>query len=216
MAKPSAAKKIPLARARAAMIAAQELDGTAGGSIASVLERTGFVRTLGGVEAYLAVRARLPKLRRADLDAAAEKGDVQVVPAVRGCMYLVGRAHVPLCLRLADRLSSGRAEKEQAKAGIRKGEVESVSRLVLDTLKAQGPMTTDTLRRALPAGSVRSLGEAGKKVGLSSPLPPALRRLEFEGAIERRTETGRLDTERYVWRRAGKDPFKGAKLPDDT
>ncbi|MEL7059139.1 MAG: crosslink repair DNA glycosylase YcaQ family protein, partial [Acidobacteriota bacterium] len=50
--------------------------------------------------------------------------------------------------------------------------------------------------------AVRSLGEVGKKVGLSSTLPPTLRRLEFAGRIERRLEDDRLDHERYRWQRA--------------
>jgi hypothetical protein len=198
--------KLTMEQARRAMIAAQSLGG--GGTIGDVLERTGFVRTLGGADVYLAVRARIPSLRRVDLDLAAENGDVAVIPAVRGCMYLVPRAHVPLALRVAELLSRSRAEKEQAKAGIKPGEVESVGEAVLSAL-GTASLSTDALRKALPAGTVRGLGEAGKKVGISSPLPPALRRLEFSGAIERRPEGGRLDTERYVWRRTKKSPLTG-------
>src|SRR5262249_21937633 len=45
----------------------------------------------------------------------------------------------------------------------------------------------------------------GKKVGLSSPLPLALRLLEFAGKIERTLDGGKLDSERYLWRKtAGK------------
>ena len=62
----------------------------------------------------------------------------------------------------------------------------------------------DALRKAFK-GDIPSFGDAGKKVGLSSPLPLALRLLEFAGKIERTLDGGRLDTERYLWRRtAGK------------
>jgi len=54
---------------------------------------------------------------------------------------------------------------------------------------------------------VRSLGEKGKKLGLSSTLPPALRTLEFEGRIERTLEGGRLDSERYLWRLPARERF---------
>jgi hypothetical protein len=199
--------KLTSEQARRAMVAAQSLG--AGGTITDVLERTGFVRTLGGIDVYLALRARIPTLARADLDVAAANGEVQIVPAVRGCMYLVPRAHVPLALRVAELLSSGRAEREHAKAGIRPGEVDELGHAVLEALGARS-LSTDAVRKALPEGAVRSLGPAGKKVGVSSPLPAALRRLEFSGAIERRPEGGRLDTERYVWRRTQRNPVKGA------
>jgi hypothetical protein len=174
--------------------------GSAG--VAAVLERTGFVRTLGGVEAYLALFARLPGLRSEDVHAAVTTRAAQVVPAVRGCMYLVAARHVPLCLRVADRLSRARDEREHVKAAIRPGELADVGRAVIDLLRSRGPLTTDALRRTLPEGTVRSLGEAGKKIGLSSTLPPALRRLEFDGLIEREVDGGRLDSERYTWREA--------------
>jgi hypothetical protein len=51
----------------------------------------------------------------------------------------------------------------------------------------------------------RSFGERGKKVGLSSPLPVAVRDLEMRGVIERTLEGGRLDTDRYLWRLAHVD-----------
>lgn len=206
---------LSLDRARRAFLAAQGLAGEPGAGLLPTLERTGFVRTMGGVDVYLAARARVPGLSRADLDGAVERGEVQVVPAVRGCMYLVPRRHVAVCLRVADLLSRGRDEREHQKAGIRPGEVEEVAQAVLAALGAKGPLTTDAVRRALPEGTVRSLGEAGKKIGISSPLPPALRLLEFQGKVERTSENGRLDTERYLWRAAKQSPFEGVRLPEE-
>jgi hypothetical protein len=154
-------------------------------------------------------------MSRADLDGVVECQQAQVVPAARGCMYLVPRRDVPLALRVAGLLSRTRDERDQEKAGIRPGEVEEVAKAVLATLRECGPLTTDGLRKALPAGTVRSLGEQGKKVGTSSPLPGALRRLEFEGSVERTLENRRLDSERYLWRAAAVSPFEGVRLADD-
>jgi len=206
---------LSLPQARAVWLAAQGLPPAAKPALLPTLERTGLVRTLGGVDVYLAVRARVPGLTRVDLDAAVEKHDAQVVPAARGCIYLVPRREVPFALRAAHLLSSARDERDQQKAGIRPGEVAQVAGAALAVLKKRGPLTTDALRRALPEGTVRSLGEQGKKVGVSSPLPGALRLLEFEGKIERTLEGGRLDTERYLWRTTEKNPFTAARVPDD-
>lgn len=179
------------------------------------LEETGFVRTLGGVDVYIAVRARMPGLRREDLDGVVAAQQAQVIPAARGCMYLVPRRDVPVSLRVASLLSRTRDERDQEKAGIRPGETEEVARAALEILRERGPMTTDGLRKALPAGTLRSLGEQGKKAGISSPLPGALRRLEFDGLVERTLENRRLDSERYLWRAAAVSPFDGVSLPDD-
>jgi len=207
--------RLTLDEARLVFAAAQGFPPPPGRTIVEALEETGFVRTLGGVDIYIAVRARVPGLRRQDLDLVVGKHEAQIVPAVRGCMYLVPRRDVPLCLRVAERLSRARDERDREKAGIRPGEVEEVSQEVIKTLEARGPLTTDSLRRALPAGVVRSLGEQGKKVGVSSPLPAALRLLEFQGRVERTLENVRLDSERYLWRAAAHSPFEGTPLPDD-
>ncbi|MFP2928885.1 DNA glycosylase AlkZ-like family protein, partial [Pyxidicoccus sp. 3LG] len=157
----------------------------------------------------------VPGLRREDLDSAADANRVQVIPAVRGCIYLVPRSEVPLVLRVAEEQYRKRAEREHAKVGLPPKELADVAEAALVALR-KGPLSTDALRKALPAGVVRSLGEAGKKVGISSTLPPALRHLEFEGKVERRMEGGRLDTERYLWRLTAKSPYAGAKVPSDA
>ena len=184
---------------RIVRLAAQGMCPAAGTPPMQLIARTGWLRTLGGADAYLAIHARQRSLPRALTDEVVQRGDLRVTPSVRGCMYLVPKADADLCLAVAELQTRARAEREQAKAGIETGEVEELANAAFEMLKKSGPLTTDALRRALPEGSIRSLGDAGKKVGISSPLPPALRRLEFERRIERRPEGGRLDTEHYLW-----------------
>lgn len=165
----------------------------------------GWVRTLGGTEAYIALWARCPGMTRAKLDAAVRSGAVRVSPSVRGCIYVVPDEDRDLALQIARELSATRDERDAKKAGIRPGELAKLGRHVLAALQQHGPQSTDELRRALPANAIRSLGDAGKKVGVSSPLPPALRQLEFAGRIERTPIDGRLDSERYRWQPAARD-----------
>jgi hypothetical protein len=209
---PTPALTLSLDRARAHWHRRQGLTEPVSGTLEEVVAATGWPRTLGGADVYLAVRARVPGLSRKQLDEAVAQSRLQVTPAVRGCIYLVPRAEVPLVLRVAEEQYLKRAEREHPKAGIASNELEDVGEAVLKALR-KGPLSTDALRKALPEGVVRSLGEKGKKLGLSSTLPPALRHLEFEGRVERMLEGGRLDTERYLWRLAAKNPFTGAKVP---
>ncbi|MFN7989306.1 MAG: crosslink repair DNA glycosylase YcaQ family protein [Thermoanaerobaculia bacterium] len=202
---------VPLERARAFWVARQGLASPQEGSLHDVVARTGWLRTLGGADVYLALRARVPGVSRAAVDAESAALRLRVVPAARGCIYLVPEAHVPLALRVAEASWRPRTEREVGKAGASWKEVEACAAAIVSALDA--PATTDALRRALPAGALRSLGEAGKKVGISSLLPIALRLLELEGKVERTLEGGRLDSERYLWRRAKKNVLASAKVP---
>ncbi|MCC7535278.1 MAG: winged helix DNA-binding domain-containing protein [Deltaproteobacteria bacterium] len=210
-----ATHRVDLSTARAFWHSKQGLGRAPAGSLAEVVAKTGWLRTLGGADVYLAAKARVPAMRRADLDAATTAMDLRVLPAVRGCIYLVPRAHAPLAMRFAEGIWRKNASRDLAKVGVPWREIEAVAKAAEDTLAA-GPLSTDALRRAMPTGSVRSFGEAGKKVGISSPLPLALRSLEFAGAVERTLEGGKLDSERYLWRRAARSPFDGVSVPQDA
>lgn len=187
-----------LAGARALWWHKQALSGADERPLAALIGATGWLRTLGGADAYLAARARRPGMNRAALDAVVAAGELRVHPAVRGCIYLVPASVVPDLLALNAETWRAQTEKELAKVDKTIKLVEALAPGVLAALT--GPMTTDALRKAL-RGDIPSFGEAGKKVGLSSPLPLALRLLEFAGKIERTLDGGRLDTERYLWRR---------------
>jgi hypothetical protein len=206
--------KVSLDRARAHWHARQGLASPVSGKVDEVVAATGWPRTLGGSDVYLAVRARVPGMTRKTLDEAVEASRLQVTPAVRSCIYLVPRAEVPLVLRVAEEQYRRRTERELQKAGVDEKEVTALGAEVVKALK-QGPLSPDGLRKVLPEGAVRSLGERGRKLGMSSPLPTALRYLEFEGKVERTLEGGRLDSERYEWRLPARSPFTGARVPAD-
>jgi hypothetical protein len=207
---------LSLARVRAHWHQRSGLARPLSGEPDEVIAQTGWLRTLGGVDVYLAARARVPGLSRAGLDALVEASRLRVIPAVRGCIYLVPAAHAPLALRVAQEPWRKGAERDLQKTGVTWNEVEELGRGIVSVL-GRGPATTALIRKALPPGAVRSLGEAGKKVGLSSPLPVALDDLEMRGVIERTLEEGRLDTQRYIWRLASADGgWTALHVPDDA
>src|SRR6202023_3863370 len=69
------------------------------------------------------------------------------------------------------------------KLGVTDAEIEGLCTAVLDAL-GPAPLAPDELRAAT-GGASRSLGEAGKKKGLSTTLPLALGRLQSAGEIPR-------------------------------
>ena len=205
---------LSLGRARSLWWERQGLgDDARAEDVARAIAVTGWLRTLGGADVYIAARARCPGLTRAELDATVARGELRVIPAVRGCIYLVPAHFVADLMALNAEPWRKQTEKELAKANATFAVVESTARTVLDALTA--PMTTDAIRKALPARSIPSFGEAGKQAGLSSPLPLALRLLELDGRIERTLDGGRLDTDRYLWRRAAWSTPPAAAHDDD-
>src|SRR5205823_4101988 len=71
-------------------------------------------------------------------------------------------------------------------------------------MKAAGkePLDPEALREAV-GPAARSLGEAGKKKGLTTTLPLALGKLQASGDLRRVSTNGRLDQQRYryvAWR----------------
>ena len=205
------ADSLTLAQARALWWHKQALAGTATGPLATVIGDSGWLRTLGGTDVYLAARARRPGMKRLELDAAVVAGELRVHPAVRGCIYLVPSSAVPDLLALNTEAWRTQTQKDLAKIGKTLAVVEELAPAVLAALTV--PMTPDAIRKAMH-GDIPSFGDAGKKVGLSSPLPLALRSLEFAGKIERTLDGGKLDSERYLWRKTAGKLAAPAKDPE--
>jgi hypothetical protein len=205
-------------RAVAAWVRHQGLGARADAALADVVAATGWIRTLGGVDAYVSLAARASGVTVAGVHAAVAARDLQVVPAARGCIYLVPRQQVPLALALAHDLSARRNERDLEKAGSSVTERQQVEAAVLQALEA-GPATTPALRKRLPDGVLRSFGDAGMEVGLTSALGPALRALECAGRVSRQVIDGRLDHERYAWTMSqgadGPDPRPAAERDRD-
>lgn len=182
--------------------------GHTSAELAATLEATGWLRTIGGIEAYIALHNRVDGATRAVVDDALGTGAIRVMPAVRGCIYVVPERMSGYLLKLAEHLSRRRIETELQKLGSSLAELRDVGDAVLEIL-AGGALATDQIRKKAPAGVIRGFGDAGKKLGVSSNLPGALRELEFQGRVERVLETGRLDSERYLWRLSVKDRLPG-------
>lgn len=171
----------------------------------------GWVRALGGVEPYLALKARAPELTRAQVDTAFAQGDLWIVPGVRNCIWLVSKADLGLALRVSHAVYQKRTLREMAKIGVAPAELDDLTRRAHDAL-SDGPLTPAQIRDAL-GDAVRSLGDAGKKRGHSTALPAALRLLEGQGELERRFADSRIDTNRVVWARPAQNLFEISPAP---
>ncbi len=186
----------------------QGLDGRmAGKSPAEVLSETGWARSVGGVGPYLTLFARAGTSREA-ADAAVEKLEIHELPSARRCTYVLPAADFALGLKLGEAFDG--EMKLALKLGVTEKEVEKLCDAVSKAL-SKGALDPEEIRQATGSAS-RSLGEAGKKKGLTTTLPLALGRLQSSGDIRRVAVNGRLDQQRYKYVTWKPNPMAKFKL----
>jgi len=200
-------------RLRAWWFHRQGLDGSLSGQpLESVLERTGWTRSMGGSGPYLGFHARQGAGRQ-EVDRAVEALEIHELPSARGCTYVVPASAFALALKLSQGFGPEADMRVARKLGVTDAEVDRLCAAVLDALQA-GPLSPDELRAAT-GGAVRSLGEEGKKKGVTTTLPLALGRLQTEGEIRRVPVNGRLDQQRYRYTLWRPNPLAGFRLTDE-
>jgi hypothetical protein len=187
----------------------QGLDGRlANATPTQVLEQTGWARSVGGTGPYLGLFARCGVGREA-VDQAVANLAIHELPSARGCTYVLPDSAFALGLKLGQ--DAPEADMKVArKLGVTDAEVTKLCKAVLEALK-KGPLDPEELRTATGKAS-RSLGEAGKKKGLTTTLPLALGQLQAEGEIRRVSTNGRLDQQRYRYTLWRPNPLAGFKL----
>ena len=183
------------AKLRAWWFHRQGLDGSLRGKAsAEILEQCGWSRSVGGVGPYLTLFSR-GRTRREAADAAVAALEIHELPTARGCTYVLPASDFALGLTVGREFNSDM--KQAVKLGVTGKEIDALCDAVLKALE-KGPLDPDGIREATGKAS-RSLGEEGKKKGLSTTLPLALGRLQTEGRIHRVPTNGRLDQQRYKY-----------------
>ncbi len=172
----------------------QGLDGSLeGASPSEVLMCSGWARSVGGVGPYLTLFARAG-ISREQADAAVAELAIHELPAARGCTYVVPAPEFALALKAGEGFGGGEL-KVAMKLGVTQKEIDTLCGAILKALK-KGELEPDQLRTATGTAS-RSLGEEGKKKGVTTTMPIALGILQGQGKIRRVPLNGRLDQQRY-------------------
>ncbi|MFN8571286.1 MAG: crosslink repair DNA glycosylase YcaQ family protein [Gemmatimonadaceae bacterium] len=192
----------------------QGLDGSlSGASPADVLERCGWARSVGGVGPYLTLFSRAGTSRE-NADAAVAALQIHELPTARGCTYVVPANDFALGLSVGAAFNGGEM-KQAIKLGVTEKEIAALCDAVVKAL-ARGPLDPDGIRSATGSAS-RSLGDAGKKKGLTTTLPLALGELQSTGKIRRVPVNGRLDQQRYAYALWKPNPLSGYRAsPADS
>lgn len=169
--------------------------GMAGVDPASVLARTGWARSVGGANPYLALFARAGTSRE-EADRAVAELNIHELPSARGCTYIVPESDYGLALTLAQGfVESGDLRTARKFLGVTDEELDLLCQRVLDAVSEE-PMDPAEIKKSL-GDTVRNLGAEGKKRGMTTTLPLALGKLQALGEIRRKPVNGRLDQQRY-------------------
>src|SRR5580658_6500207 len=157
-----------IAKLRAWWSYRQGLDGRlASQSATKTLEDAGWMRSVGGSGPYLGLFARCGAGREA-VDHGVEKLELHELPSARGCTYVLPKRDFALGLRVGQPFAGGEMNTAR-KLGVTDDEIAKLGKAVVAALK-KGPMDPDEIRAATGKAS-RSLGEAGKKKGVTTTLP---------------------------------------------
>ncbi len=143
-------------RARAFWSSRQGLAGAMkGSSAADVLAKTGWARSVGGCNPYLALRDRAG-LSREVVDRAVKDVAIHELTAARGCTYVVPRADYAVALR-ASQGHGDDASIAQAKKflGVTDKEIDRLCQRVLDAV-AKGPLDPAAIKEDVRSFSLDS------------------------------------------------------------
>lgn len=180
---------------RAFWSARQGLDGSLSGSTPrEVIERVGWARSVGGTTPYLTAFSRAG-IRRPEMDVAVAALEIHELPSARDCTYVVPAGDFALAAAVGGGASSAAELRAAEKLGVARAEVDALAEDVLGAL-ADGDADPAALRKTL-GDSVRSLGDAGKRKGITTTLPLALGLLQAQSRIRRVPVDGRLDNQRF-------------------
>lgn len=171
---------------------------------AEALERAGWARSVGGAGPYVSLFARA-RTTRAAADAAAATLQIHELPSARGCTYVLPARDFAVGLKVGED-GAAAAMRTASKLGVTEKEIEKLERAVLDALDGSEPLDPDAIRDATGKAS-RSLGDEGKKKGVTTTLPLALGRLQARGDIRRVPINARLDQQRYRYVRWNPSPL---------
>jgi hypothetical protein len=180
-------------------------------SPAAILARTGWARSVGGCGPYLTLFAR-GGISRQGADEAVAKLTIHELPSARGCTYVLPASDFALGLKLAQASGDGEI-KVAEKLGVTAKEIDKLCDAVVGALE-KGPLGPDGIREAT-GKAARSLGEAGKKKGLTTTLPVALGRLQTAGEIRRVPVNGRLDQQRFKYTLWRTNPLRNSKMSSE-
>ena len=173
----------------------QGLNSVSSLSSAENLSIRGWARSVGGCNPYLTLYAR-SHISRAVVDAEIAQLNIHELPSARGCTYVLPANDFGLGLLVGEPFRKAEL-RVAASLGVTDSEIDKLCSAVVDAL--HNKVLSPEEIRTVTGDASRSLGELGKKKGLTSTLPVALGKLQALGEIRRVPIDGRLDQQRYKY-----------------
>jgi len=178
-----------------------------------VLRETGWSRSVGGANPYLALFARAGTSRD-EADRAIAETRIHELPSARGCTYIVPASDYVTAISVSQGFGdSGDLATAVKFLGVTYEEIDTLGDMVCTALKS-GPQDPRQLKTVL-GDAVRSFGDEGKKRGVTTTLPLALGKLQTSSRIRRIPVNGRIDNQRYAYALWDPSPLAGRTVDRD-
>ncbi len=174
-----------------------------------VLQKVGWVRSVGGHNVYMTLFSRNGS-RKGATEADAKAGEIYEFASARGCTYFLPKDDFQCGIKCGQGFndaSSIRTAKN--KLGFTDDDLVKLKAGILDALMG-GALDTNGIKKVL-GDLVINFGEAGKKVGQTTSLSLGLLSLQAEGQIRRVPNEWRLESQSYSY-----ELFKDGPDVDDA
>jgi hypothetical protein len=171
-------------------------------TVAETIGDVAWIPATSPVTPYLALLARRVLATRDELDEVVyQRSEAVIVPGPRGSSWLVPAAEAPLARAFAVADHASREARIAAGATLTSRELEGAR----DALRAAlaSPATAAEIRERIPERFLRSLGEPGRKCGVTTVAALVLRHMWVTGEVVRIAGDTRGDGTAVKW---GLDP----------
>jgi hypothetical protein len=174
-----------------------------------VLKNIGWVRSVGGHNAYLTLFSR-NQSSKGDTEKDAKNHEIYEFASARGCTYFLPKDDYQVGIKAGQGFNDATAMRTaKTKLGFSDEDLDQLKLGILSALKA-APLDTNGIKKEL-GDLIINFGEAGKKIGQTTSLSLGLLSLQAEAKIRRVPKDWALEAQSYHY-----ELFDDAPIVDDS
>ena len=168
-------------------------------NIADLLKSVGWLYSPGCSTPYLALWARMPSFKSAELNKMVfDSAKLVQLETLRGCTMLVPRDQADIAMRVRTRTFTELAKQARAQMPVTDAEMEKLKIEVVRVVHGSAK-TMEQILKGVPSSLVRDFGSDLKRIGLTNSLSLAVNLVREEGKILKTQTRKRLDSTEYSY-----------------
>lgn len=171
----------------------------AGKNLMDLIREVGWIYSPGCSTPYIAIWARMPEFKPADLDKLVfQQGKLIQLETLRGCSMLVPREAAETALKVRSRTFTELAKQARSMMPLSEAELVTLKAAVLELLEDR-PRTMAEIQAGLSPSLVREFGPDCKRIGLAGSVPLSVNLLKEENRVVKVQTSRKLDSTDYSY-----------------